>query len=80
MDKAEVHLLAALCAAFFVPVRRCAACHFYLLRKLELVVKAETVFRTTYLPLIDIVNFMRLSYTDALAGNLTTGPPIRDWF
>src|ERR1051325_386521 len=33
----------------------------------KLVVKAETVNRTTYLPLVDIVQFMKLPYTDALS-------------
>src|SRR5579883_3391642 len=33
----------------------------------KLIVKAETVDRTTYLPLIDVVQFMKLPYTDALS-------------
>src|SRR5215467_3742690 len=33
----------------------------------KLIVKAETVDRTTYLPLVDIVQFMKLPYTDALS-------------
>src|ERR1041385_8626578 len=33
----------------------------------KLVVKPESVNRTTYLPLLDIVQFMKLPYTDALA-------------
>src|SRR5215468_10404336 len=33
----------------------------------KLLVKAETVDRTTYLPLVDIVQFMKLPYTDALS-------------
>jgi N-acetylmuramoyl-L-alanine amidase len=32
----------------------------------KLIVKAESVNRTTYLPLLDIVQFMKLSYTDAV--------------
>ena len=33
----------------------------------KLVVKTETINRTTYLPLIDVLQFMRMVYTDALA-------------
>src|ERR1051326_7026066 len=33
----------------------------------KLIVKAETINRTTYLPLIDIIQFMKLPYTDALS-------------
>jgi len=33
----------------------------------KLLVKAETVDRTTYLPLVDIVQFMKLPYTDAIS-------------
>lgn len=33
----------------------------------KLLVKAETVDRTTYIPLLDIVQFMKLPYTDAIS-------------
>src|ERR1041384_5460411 len=33
----------------------------------EVILKAESINRVTYLPLVDIVQFMKLSFTDAVA-------------
>src|SRR5262245_30771778 len=67
----KFYLLAALCAAVFVSgtqMRAAADSGFPIyFENSKLVVKAETVNRTTYLPLADIVNFMRLPYTADLA-------------
>jgi N-acetylmuramoyl-L-alanine amidase len=60
-----------LCAAVFVilgSLTRAADTGFPIyFDNSKLIVKAETVDRTTYLPLVDIVQFMKLPYTDALS-------------
>src|SRR5262247_628111 len=62
-------LLAALCAAvfFFGTFTRAAESGFPIyFETSKLVVKDATVNRTTYLPLVDIVQYLRLPYTDAI--------------
>src|SRR6185436_13213625 len=66
----KFYLLAALCAAVFVSgtQMRAADTGFPIyFENSKLIVKAETVNRTIYLPLVEIVQFMRLPYTDALS-------------
>jgi N-acetylmuramoyl-L-alanine amidase len=63
-------LLATLCAAvlIFASLTRAADSGFPIyFDNSKLLVRAETVDRTTYLPLIDIVQFMKLPYTDSLS-------------
>src|SRR5262245_23436906 len=62
--------LAALCAAVFVfgTFTRAAENGFPIyFESSKLVLKDVTVNRTTYLPLVDIVQFLRLPYTDAIS-------------
>src|SRR5215510_515200 len=64
------YLMAALCAALFVSGRitRAADSGFPIyFENNKLILKSEVVNRTTYLPLVDIVQFMKLGYTDALS-------------
>jgi len=66
----KLRLMAAICVAvlFFGSSTRAADSGFPIyFENSKLVVKAEIVNRTTYLPLIDIVQFMKLPYTDALS-------------
>ncbi len=63
-------LLAALGAALFIFGGRIRAADLKLpvyFSNSKLIVKAETVNRTVYLPVIDVVKFMALPYTDATA-------------
>ncbi len=64
-------LLGAACAAIFVilvSLTRAADTGFPIyFDNSKLLVKAETVDRTTYLPLVDIVQFLKLPYTDSVS-------------
>jgi N-acetylmuramoyl-L-alanine amidase len=63
-------LLAALCAAVFVSgtFTRAAENGFPIyFESTKIVLKDTTVNRTTYLPLLDIVQFLKLTYTDAIS-------------
>src|SRR5262245_28005782 len=62
--------LAAICAAVFVSgtFTRAAENGFPIyFESSKLVLKDATINRTTYLPLVDIVQYLRLPYTDAVA-------------
>ena len=62
--------LAALCAAVFVygTFTRAAENGFPIyFESSKLLLKDATVNRTTYLPLLDIINYLKLPYTDAVA-------------
>jgi N-acetylmuramoyl-L-alanine amidase len=66
----KLRLVMALCAAVFISstLMRAADSGFPIyFENSRLIVKAETINHTVYLPLVDIVQFMRLPYTDALA-------------
>jgi N-acetylmuramoyl-L-alanine amidase len=66
----KLYLLAALCAAVFISgtLMRAADSGFPIyFENSKLIVKAETINHIVYLPLVEIVQFMRLPYTDALA-------------
>jgi len=62
--------LAALCAAVFVfgTFTRAAENGFPIyFESSKLILKDVTINRTTYLPLIDIINYLKLPYTDAIS-------------
>ena len=62
--------LAALCAAVFVfgSFTRAAENGFPIyFESSKLILKDVPINRTTYLPLIDIINYLKLPYTDAIA-------------
>src|SRR5215470_1543499 len=66
----KLYALVALCAVvlFFGTLTRAADAGFPIyFENSKLIVKAETINRTLYLPLVEIVQFMKLPYTDALS-------------